>query len=243
VEYHEYSASGEYVHLLSVPVWTDLRPRLAAALAGVDPDGGPVLELGAGSGLGTDALLDGLANDILAVEPSASLRGVLLARLADRGTDRVTVFPGGATDVPLPDRIAAVVGMHMVGHLAPADRKRLWAAVTERLVPGGPVVLNVQPPAAPETVPEFPWMSVTVGGLHYEGTGSAEPTGPDSVRWRMRYRTRREDGTVLAEASAEYAWWIVTAEGLAAELAEAGLVATVDDDLVVGVKDGRRSTV
>jgi hypothetical protein len=59
----------------------------------------------------------------------------------------------------------------------------------------------------------------------------------------MRYRTRREDGTVLAEASAEYVWWIVTAEGLAAELAEAGLVATVDDDLVVGVKDGRRSTV
>jgi hypothetical protein len=243
VEYHEYSASGEYVHLLSVPVWTDLRPRLAAALAGVDRDGGAVLELGAGSGLGTDALLDVLGNDILAVEPSASLRGVLLARLTDRGTDRVTVFPGGATDVPLPDRIAAVVGMHVVGHLAPADRKRLWAAVTERLAPGGPVVLNVQPPAAPETVPEFPWMSVTVGGLHYEGTGSAEPTGPDSVRWQMRYRTRREDGTVLAEASAEYAWWIVTAEGLAAELAEAGLVATVDDDLVVGVKDGRRSTM
>jgi Methyltransferase domain len=236
VEYHEYSASGEYVHLLSLPAWTDLRPRLAAALAGLDPDGGPVLELGAGSGLGTDVLLDTVEGDVLAVEPSASLRGVLLARLADRGTDRVTVFPGGATEVPLPDRITAVVGMHMVGHLAPADRKRLWAAITEHLSPGGPVVLNVQPPAAAEAVPEFPWMSVAVGGLRYEGTGSAAPTGPDSVRWRMRYRTRREDGTVLAEASAEYAWWIVTAEGLAAELAEAGLVATVDDDLVVARK-------
>jgi hypothetical protein len=33
--------------------------------------------------------------------------------------------------------------------------------------------------------------------------------------------------------------WIVIAEGFAAELAEAGLVATVDDDLVVGVRDGR----
>lgn len=51
MEYHEYSASSEYVHLLSVPMWTDLRPRLAAALAGVDPEAGPVLELGAGSGL------------------------------------------------------------------------------------------------------------------------------------------------------------------------------------------------
>jgi Methyltransferase domain len=243
VEYHEYSASGEYVHLLSAPVWTDLRPRLTAALAGVDPEAGPVLELGAGSGLGTDVLLDSLGNDVLAVEPSTSLRGVLLARLADRGTTRVTVFPGSATEVPLPDRIAAVVGLHMVGHLAPTDRKRLWAAAAERLSPGGLVVLNVQPPTAAEAVPEFPWMSVIVGGLRYEGTGSAEPTGPDSVRWRMRYRTRREDGTVLAEASAEYVWWIVTAEGLAAELAEAGLVATVDDDLVIGVRDGRLAAV
>ena len=236
MEYQEYSASGEYLHLLSGPAWTDLRPRLAAALAGVAPDAGPVLELGAGSGLGTDVLLDTLVNDVLAAEPSASLRGVLLARLADRGTDRVTVFPGGATEMPLPDRLAAVVGMHMVGHLAPPDRKRLWAAVAARLSRGGPVVLNVQTPATAEVVPEFPWMSVSVGGLGYEGTGSAEPTGPDSVHWRMRYRTRCADGTVLAETRAEYAWWIVTAEGLAAELAEAGLVAAVHDDLVVARK-------
>jgi hypothetical protein len=238
VGYLEYSASAEYLHLLSVPAWTDLRPRLAAALAGADPDGGPVLELGAGSGLGTDVLLDTLDNDVLAAEPSASLRAVLLSRLADHGTHRVTVFPGSATDVPLPDRIAAVVGMHMVGHLAPPDRKRLWATVADRLSPGGPVVLNVQPPATAEAVPEFPWMTVTVGGLVYEGTGSAQPSGPDSVHWRMRYRTRRDDGTVLAEASAEYAWWIVTADGLAAELADAGLVATVDEDMVVARKAG-----
>jgi hypothetical protein len=37
--------------------------------------------------------------------------------------------------------------------------------------------------------------------------------------------------------------WIITAEGLAAELAEAGLVARVDDDLVVGVRDGRLAAV
>jgi SAM-dependent methyltransferase len=234
--YQEYAAAGEYLHLLSQQPWTALQPRLGAALTGVDPGAGPVLELGAGTGLGTDVLLDTLDNDVLAAEPSASLRGVLLARLADRATGRVTVYPGGAIEVPLPDRIAAVVGMHMVGHLAPPDRKRLWAAVAERLAPGGLVVLNVQPPAAPEVVPEFPWMGAAVGGLVYEGTGSAEPTGPESVRWRMRYRTRREDGTVLTEASAEYAWWTVSADGLAAELADAGLDPSVDEDLVVGRK-------
>jgi hypothetical protein len=151
--------------------------------------------------------------------------------------DRVTVFPGGATEVPLPDRLAAVVGMHMVGHLPPAERKRLWTAVADRLVPGGPVVLNVQPPGAAEPVPEWPWSGVTVGELAYEGTGSAEPTGPDAVRWRMRYRTRRDD-VVLAEVTAEYDWWIVTADGLAAELAAAGLAPAVDGDLVVARKPG-----
>lgn len=234
--YREYAASAEYLHLLSRPMWSELRPRLAAALTGVDAAQGPVLELGAGTGLGTEVLLDALTGDVLAAEPSAALRAVLLARLTDRPDgDRVTVFPGGAAQVPLPDRIAAVVGMHMVGHLAPAERKRLWAAAAERLAPGGPVVLNVQPPAAAEEVAEWPWTGVALGGLVYEGTGSAEPTGPDAVRWRMRYRTRRGD-TVLAEVTAGYDWWIVTAEGLAAELAGAGLAATVDDDLVVARK-------
>ena len=234
--YEEYAASGEYLHLLSAPMWTTLRPRLAGALAGVDPEAGPVLELGAGTGLGTDVVLDTVANDVLAAEPSASLRGVLLARMVDGGrAQRVTVHPGGAGEVPLPDRLAAVVGMHVVGHVAPAERERLWAALADRLAPGAPVVLNVQPPAAPVAVPEWPWSGVTVGALTYEGTGSAEPTGPDSVHWRMRYRTRRGD-TVLAEVDADYAWWIVTAEGLAAELADAGLDPDVDDDLVVGRK-------
>lgn len=178
-------------------------------------------------------LLDAVPNDVLATEPSAQLRGVLLARLVDRGAaGRVTVYPGGAADVPLPDRLAAVVGLHMVGHLAPADRRRIWAAAAARLAPGGPVVVNTQPPDAVTAVPLFPWHGVTVGGLTYEGRGEAEPAGPDSVQWKMSCRTRDGD-TVLGEATAEYRWWVVSASGLADELAESGLDVAVDGDLVV----------
>ena len=231
-EQSEYAGSAEYLHLLSRPMWDGLGERLRAALHEVDEGAGPVLELGAGTGLGTDVLLDALPHDVLAAEPSPAMRAVLLARLADRGTQRVTVLPGGALDVPLPDRLAAVVGMHMVGHLSPHDRRRLWAAVAPRLAPGGPVVLNVQPPTTATAVPPWPWSGVTVAGLTYEGTGQAEPSGPGEVRWRLRYRTRRDD-TVLASAEAEYRWWPVDADALAAELAGAGLVAQVDGDLVV----------
>ncbi len=233
--YHEYDRSVQYLHLLSVPVWGPLRERLTAVLSGVDPAAGTVLEFGPGSGLGTEVVLDTVPNaPVLAAEPSAALRSVLLARLAAHPhAPRLTVYPGGAAEVPLPERLAAVVGLHMVGHLPPADRRRLWSALTERLAPGAPVAFNVQPPDTAVAVPEFPPMTVTVGRFTYQGTGSAEPTGPDSVRWHMRYATLDGD-TVLDEATAEYEWWVLSAERLAAEFTAAGLeVVSTEGDLVV----------
>jgi hypothetical protein len=233
--YHEYDRSAQYLHLLSVPTWGPLRERLAAVLAGVDPAAGAVLEFGPGSGLATEVVLDTVPRaPVLAAEPSAALRSVLLARLCGRAdAARLSVHPGRATQVPLPDRLAAAVGLNMVGHLTPDERARLWPALAARLVPGGPVVFNVQPPDTAAAVPEFPPKSVTVGRFTYQGTGSAEPTGPHSVRWRMRYATLDGD-TVLDEATAEYDWWIVSADGLAAEFASAGLtVESTREDVVV----------
>lgn len=236
--YTEYADSAEYLHLLSAPLWTSLRARLVAALGGVDATAGPVLELGAGTGLGTDVLLDTLANELVLVEPSASLRAVLLARLADRGAaGRVTVFPCGAGEAPQPARLAAAVGMNMVGHLAPPVRAALWDDLARRLAAGAPLVLNVQPPPAAVEVPQLPWTGVRVGALTYEGTGRAAPTGADSVRWRMDYRTRREDA-VIASTHADYDWWVLSAEGLVAELRAAGFDPAVDDDLVVAKAPG-----
>jgi hypothetical protein len=233
--YHEYDHSAQYLHLLSAPMWGPLRARLADVLSGVDPAAGTVLELGPGSGIGTEVVLDTVPDaPVLAAEPSAALRAVLLARLAGRpDAARLSVYPGSATEVPLPDRLAAVVGLHMAGHLSPAQRRTLWPALAERLAAGAPVVFNVQPPDTAVAVPEFPPFGVTVGRFTYQGTGSAEPTGPDSLRWRMRYATLDGD-TVLDEATAEYDWWVMSADGLAAELTAAGLdVESTDDDLVV----------
>jgi hypothetical protein len=233
--YHEYDRSAQYLHLLSVPMWGPLRERLITVLAGADGSAGTVLELGPGSGLGTEVVLDTVPGaPVLAAEPSAALRAVLLARMGGHpDAARLSVHPGGATEVPLPDRLAAVVGLHMVGHLSPAQRRTLWPALAARLAPGAPVAFNVQPPDTAVAVPEFPQTTVTVGRFTYQGTGSAEPTGPDSLRWRMRYATLDGD-TVLDEATAEFDWWVLSATGLAAEFAAAGLtVGSTQDDLVV----------
>ncbi|RSM69664.1 class I SAM-dependent methyltransferase [Kibdelosporangium aridum] len=216
-------------------MWTELADRLTAALSGVDPGSGTVVEFGAGTGLGTDVLLDTLyPAPLLVAEPSAHLRAVLLARLSDRhDTDRVTVFPCGATQLPLPERVAAAIGMHMIGHLAPAERRALFSALMPRLAPGAPVVFNVQPPGTAVEVPEFPPFGVTVGRLRYEGTGRAVPIGPDRLRWTMTYRTL--DGDIeIARAVTEYDWWTVSASTLAAELTQAGAATVrIDDDLVI----------
>ncbi|MFI6368788.1 class I SAM-dependent methyltransferase [Nocardia sp. NPDC050630] len=180
--YSEYSGSAEYLHLLSIPAWEQMAGRLTAALSGADPATGTVVEFGAGTGLGTHILLDTLAPaPVLAAEPSAQLRAVFLARMAARhDRDRIPVFPGGAVELPLPDRIAAVTGMHMIGHLAPTQRHALFAALKPRLTPGAPVVFNVQPPDTAVEVPEWPPFGTTVGRLRYEGTGvpyRPHPTG------------------------------------------------------------------
>lgn len=230
----EYSESAEYLHLLSLPMWAALGPRLARVLADV-PTEGTLVELGAGSGLGTTTILDAVPRlPLLVAEPSAQLRAVLLARLHEHPEgDRVTVHPVQAQELPLPAQIAGVVGAHMIGHLPPPDRHALFTALADRMLPGAPLVVNAQPPATAEPVPAWPPFGVTRGGVTYEGSGSATPTGPDSVRWTMEYTTRT-GSQVLHRATAEYDWWVHTPTRLAGELAAAGLPgADIDDDLIV----------
>jgi hypothetical protein len=62
-------------------MWTGLRGPLADVLAHADPDAATVLELGAGTGLGTDVILDTIRR-----APAPPNRAVLLARLAGRVT-------------------------------------------------------------------------------------------------------------------------------------------------------------
>jgi 2-polyprenyl-3-methyl-5-hydroxy-6-metoxy-1,4-benzoquinol methylase len=225
----EYQISGEYLHLLSEPAWQALRPPVTAALRGA-AGGATLLDVGAGSGLSTEALAGAVPDsDVVAVEPSPVLRAVLLSRVTAHPDlrHRVTVVAGDALGVDLPDRLGAVLAMNMIGHLDRDGRRTFLHRVAERLLPGAPLVLNLQPPAEPTSVPFTVFGAIPVGRHSYEGGGSAEPSGPDSVTWRMRYRVLDADGTVLREDHVAYRWHVTPAEALLAELAEAGLTGEV----------------
>lgn len=77
-----YAPAVEYLELFSRAMWEKLRPALSAVLRGVDPKAGLIVDEGAGTGRGTEVILESVPGvHVLALEPSAGLRAVLLARV------------------------------------------------------------------------------------------------------------------------------------------------------------------
>ncbi|MFI6209020.1 class I SAM-dependent methyltransferase [Streptomyces sp. NPDC051041] len=221
-----YERSAEYLDIMIAEAWESLTPALADVLSRVRAEAGTVVDLGAGSGRGVRVIRDALPQaPVLAVEPSAAMRAVLLARVHedDELRERVTVVPGDCASVDWPDGVRAVVALNVIGHLPPGQRRALWARAARQLAPGGLLVFNVSPPFAPVGVERVRMARVVIGELEYEGWASARPTGPDEITWRMEYGVLRH-GRPLAGTSVEYRWWVAAVEALAAEVAEAGLL-------------------
>ena len=224
----EYSTSGEFLDILSRDAWATLRDPVAGALHGIKPAVGPLIDLGAGSGRGT-LLLAELAPSasVLAVEPSPVQRAVLLARLADDPAlaEHVSVIAQRAETAQMPDAIGGALAMNMIGHLSPDDRRQLWRRLADRMAPEVPLVVNLQPPARAETIPDTDFAVVRIGSCTYEGGGRAEPDGPEAVAWHMRYTVRDQKGDLVSETTATYRWYVLDEQTLLAELAEVGLAA------------------
>lgn len=221
-----YERSAEYLDILIAESWEPLAPALADVLSHVRAGTGAVVDLGAGSGRGVRVICDALPRvPVLAVEPSAAMRAVLLARVHEDGElrERVTVVPGDCVSADWPDGVRAVVALNMIGHLPPGQRRALWSRAARQLAPGGALVFNLAPPFTPVEVERVRMARVAVGELEYEGWASARPTGADEITWRMDYGVLRQ-GRPLAGTSVEYRWWVATEGALAAEVAEAGLV-------------------
>jgi SAM-dependent methyltransferase len=221
-----YERTAEYVAVLLGPPWRGLGPALAAALADLDPAAGPVVDVGAGTGLGTRVIARTLpAAEIVAVEPDRALRTALLAMVTadDDLRSRVTVEPCDLLTASLPSRLGAVVALNVLGHFSPADRRRLWQLAAERLAPEGVVVVDLFPPQRPEHVAPTPMGDVVVGRHRYTGTARAEPAGDDAVTWEMSYRVTDDRDRVLADFSARQHWHVLDPEQLAEEVGAHGL--------------------
>ncbi|MEU3225931.1 Gfo/Idh/MocA family oxidoreductase [Streptomyces sp. NPDC006976] len=224
-----YSPSAEFFDLVAAEhTATAGAPAVAALLADADLGNGPVVDIGAGTGLLTEAVARARPDaEIIACEPSAGMRAVLTSRVfSDEDLrSRVTVTADAAPGLELPDRISVVLLCGVLGHLDAEERATLWRRVTRRLAPGGFVIVELMQFEEPTTLPETRLATATAGRHRYEWTfgGAPDEAEDGAMRLHSTWRVYR-DGAPLAEREVHdsYRW---EPFGLKDVVAESGMTA------------------
>lgn len=229
-----YAVTAQYYDPFAVATHGAVDGRIAAALGWFDTGAGPIVDIGAGTGLSTLLIASILPDaEIVAIEPDASMRAALMTRIWAcpdlRG--RVTIMPFHILEAPLPDTISGAVLSASLVHLGPPERERLWPLLGERLTRNGRIIVEVQCPQA-EDLAEFSMPSVEVGRMTYSASAAAQRIGSDRQRWRMTYRAYLGSDEVARE-TATYDCWTISADRILEEAACAGLAGRAVDDLVV----------
>ncbi|QKW59673.1 Gfo/Idh/MocA family oxidoreductase [Streptomyces sp. NA03103] len=224
-----YSPSAEFFDLVAAEhTATASVPAVAALLADADLSAGPVVDIGAGTGLVTEAVARARPDaEIIACEPSVGMRAVLTSRVfsdADLRT-RVTVTADAAPDLDLPDRISVVLLCGVLGHLDADARAGLWRRLNRRLAPGGLVVVELMQFERPSTLPETRLATATAGRHRYEWSfaGAPDETEDGVMRLRSTWRVYRDGaGQPEREVHDSYRW---TPFAPADVVAESGMTA------------------
>jgi SAM-dependent methyltransferase len=182
----------------------EIRRTLPPLLAGVRRN---VLEIGAGTGLITTLLADWTPAEIFALEPSASMRAVLLSRLSSRPEllERVTVLPCDALSVDLDEPAEAVVMINVMYALEPDYRKRLWPVLAAQLEPAGLLVFTWRDggPPAPRPLQELD--SRQVGRHTYTVLSEILQGDGETFGARYLYRVTEGEKVVSEEEITGYA--------------------------------------
>ncbi|GAA0334296.1 Gfo/Idh/MocA family oxidoreductase [Actinoallomurus spadix] len=211
-----YTPSAEFFDLVAGGhTATSSGPAVARALAGIDTADGPIVDIGAGTGLVTEAVARALPDaEILACEPATGMRAVLTSRVFGDPDlrRRVTVTDGSAPDLELPDRISAAVLCGVLGHLDTEQRRYLWERLRERLSPGGRVVVELMGVDDPVALPATRMATAHAGRHRYEWwlDGAPDPEDPSAMRLHSTYRVfdaaEAEGADPLREVHDSYRW-------------------------------------
>ncbi|WP_018788063.1 Gfo/Idh/MocA family oxidoreductase [Micromonospora sp. CNB394] len=214
-----YTASAEFFDLAARDHAGRSGPAVVAALAAIDPADGPILDIGAGTGLVTEAVARAFpAATVLASEPDPAMRAVLTSRVDGIPAlrERVTVVAASAEELPLPPRLSAAVLCGVLGHLDADARRELLLSLGRRLAPGAPIVVELMGLTTPVTMPPVRLATRILGAQRYEWWMSGEPAGPGRMRLDTAWRVLR-DGEMQREVRDSYLWHTLTVEQVAAE--------------------------
>ncbi|MES0837477.1 Gfo/Idh/MocA family oxidoreductase [Nocardiopsis tropica] len=219
----DYNEAAEFFDLGAREHTARTGPAVVACLSGIDPRTGPLVDVGAGSGLVTRQVAAAYPDcRVIAAEPAAGMRALLTGRVGDDPglAQRVTVLPHAAERLlepgVLPDRLCGVVICGVLGHLDPDLRRDLLRGLAERLAPGAPIVVELTGMREPMRMDPTLLRHAELGEQRYEWWMSGEPDGPDRMRLDTEWRVLR-GGEPVREVREQYRWYTLELEQLARE--------------------------
>ena len=217
-EWESYDRQAEFFDLAaSSHVASDSAVAVGQALHGIDPARGPVVEIGAGTGLLTAAIANATGAPVWAVEPSAAMRAVLMSRVAGDPELRqsVSVFAGDAATTPLPEHASAVVLCGVLGHLSVDDAAQLWERLRACTGRDVPVVVELMSLTEPRTIPELELATARIGAFDYRWRWSATPDEPSQVRMESTWEVWSQ-GQRVRTVTGSHRWRTLTLADVAA---------------------------
>ncbi len=202
----------------------EIREKLPALVTGARRS---ILEIGAGTGLITVSLADWTPAEIFALEPSAGMRGVLLARLCSHPEllRRVTVLPCDAMSVDLDEQVEAVVMINVMYSLEPDYRNRLWPVLAAQLEPAGLLVFTWRDGGPPSPRPLQELDSRRVGRHTYTVLSQVLESDDEACLARFVYRISEGDKIISEDEDRAYsyrpAWDVIERELVGAGFTQA----------------------
>ena len=223
-----YANNADIYAAVSLP---SLPGQLAALRSVVNESfNGPVVEVAAGVGTALTTLAGMTSDALYAVEPSFYMRVGLMTMVASDEAlrKRVTILPGTLRQVGdrLPERLGGIVVLNALGHFEPAELEEFWQFAALCLVPGGQLVLGLQPPFEPVEIPWTDFGESRIGNLTYRTAGTASITPDRQAEWTMRWTIRDADGVELENREASTRWAIVGPEQVTEAATAVGLEAS-----------------
>lgn len=215
-----YEVTAEFYDLLHAAKYLHRTRALLDRWLG-NPNVG-VLDVGAGTGLGTDLLARRCSVMVHAVEPARSMRAVLLSRLAAEADllPRVRVHAKPVQQLGLRDVADFALCLNTMATLDVGERSTVLNALAVALVPGGRLVVECPPARADETT--APLASCRIGGEVFSGEVACLRISDEVVQWRFTYRVLDGERVVRQERES-FDGFLVSPDDFGRELDVAGL--------------------
>ena len=204
----DHEAWAEFGDTLRLPIdpATDYVGGIPWEAAGFKPDL-PLVDIGPGSGLTTLALAEQFPDsELIAVEPDAWMRSMLMMRVAERPElrERTTVVPNSILDAWMPEQIGGALLFNVIYFLGGRARQAFWDRMAQVLPEGAPILMS-RAYGVVETGEEMVKLaSATMGRNTYERWRQTVPVKDGRVEITNTYRTVR-DGEIVREVTTRIA--------------------------------------